>query len=71
MCVTDCRSTCGLVAMTSASHAEGRQLDPGQVYFVVLTDARAVVELQHTGHELEVTISTQTSNPVILHQLPL
>ena len=26
------RSTCGLVAMTSASHAEGRQLDPGQVY---------------------------------------
>ena len=28
------RSTCGLVAMTSASHAEGRQLDPGQGYFV-------------------------------------
>ena len=25
--------TCGLVAMTSASHAEGRQFDPGQVYF--------------------------------------
>jgi hypothetical protein len=24
-------STCGLVAMTSASHAEGRQFDPGQV----------------------------------------
>ena len=24
-------STCGLVAMTSASHAEGRQSDPGQV----------------------------------------
>ena len=23
-------STCGLVAMTSASHAEGRQFDPGQ-----------------------------------------
>ena len=23
--------TCGLVAMTSASHAEGRQLEPGQV----------------------------------------
>ena len=22
----------GLVAMTSASHAEGRQFDPGQVY---------------------------------------
>ena len=28
-----CQSTCGLVAMTSASHAEGRQFDPGQVYF--------------------------------------
>jgi hypothetical protein len=24
--------TCGLVAMTSAPHAEGRQFDPGQVY---------------------------------------
>ena len=28
----DARSTCGLVAMTSASHAEGRQFDPGQVF---------------------------------------
>ena len=27
----DAQSTCGLVAMTSAPHAEGRQLDPGQV----------------------------------------
>ena len=27
-----CQGTCGLVAMTSASHAEGRQFDPGQVY---------------------------------------
>ena len=26
------RSTCGLVAMTLASHAEDRQFDPGQVY---------------------------------------
>ena len=26
------QSTCGLVAMTSASRAEGRQFDPGQVY---------------------------------------
>ena len=26
------QSTHGLVAMTSASHAEGRQFDPGQVY---------------------------------------
>ena len=28
----NCHSTCGLVAMTSAQHAEGRQFDPGQVY---------------------------------------
>ena len=28
--------TCGLVAMTSASHAEGRQFDPGQVYILLL-----------------------------------
>ena len=28
----DQHGTCGLVAMTSASHAEGRQFDPGQVY---------------------------------------
>ena len=27
------QGTCGLVAMTSASRAEGRQFDPGQVYF--------------------------------------
>ena len=26
------QGTCGLVAMTSASHAEGHQFDPGQVY---------------------------------------
>jgi hypothetical protein len=31
VCVFVCTSTCGLVAMTSASHAEGRQFDPGQV----------------------------------------
>jgi hypothetical protein len=29
--------TCGLVAMTSAPHAEGRQFDPGQVYFYIST----------------------------------
>ena len=29
------RRTCGLVAMTSASHDEGRQFDPGQVYLLV------------------------------------
>ena len=26
------QSTCGLAAMTSTPHAEGRQFDPGQVY---------------------------------------
>ena len=33
--------TSGLVAMTSASHAEGRQFDPGLVYIslLVLQDA--------------------------------
>ena len=31
--------TCGLVAMTSASHAEGRQFDPGQVYLPRLRGA--------------------------------
>ena len=35
-------STCGLVAMTSASHAEGRQFDPGQVYLCAV--AAALVE---------------------------
>ena len=28
-------STCGLVAMTSPSHGEGRQFDPGQVYICI------------------------------------
>jgi hypothetical protein len=32
----DEHSTCGLVAMTSASHAEGRQFDPGQVYLLFM-----------------------------------
>ncbi len=29
---TNMASTSGLVAMTSASHAEGRQFNPGEVY---------------------------------------
>ena len=32
-CFSEAVSTSGLVAMTSASHAEGRQFDPGQAYF--------------------------------------
>ena len=43
------RSTCGLVAMTSASHAEGRQFDPGQVYVVAsslsMSDPDRCIEL--------------------------
>ena len=30
--ILQCTRNCGLVAMTSASHAGGRQFDPGQVY---------------------------------------
>ena len=33
--IFDVNGTSGLVAMTSASHAEGRQFDPGQVYIVL------------------------------------
>ena len=32
------KSSCGLVAMTSASHAEGRQFDPGQVYVAAVSN---------------------------------
>ena len=48
-------STCGLVAMTSASHAEGRQFDPGQVYD--LSD-----HMMGIGHKHDVST---------LHNLPL
>ena len=34
-------STCGLVAMTSAQHAEGRPFDPGQVYDAVIGGSSA------------------------------
>ena len=39
-----CIRTCGLVAMTSASHAEGRQFDPGQVYFCIRALHRNVAQ---------------------------
>ena len=38
LCPALLNSTCGLVAMTSASHAAGRQPDPGQVYVEVILD---------------------------------
>ena len=45
------QGTCGLVAITSASDAEGRQFDPGQVYCLgpVLVDraAHAAARLQY------------------------
>ena len=31
-CFSEALGTCGRAAMATASHAEGRQLDPGQVY---------------------------------------
>ena len=34
------QGTCGLVAMTSASHAEGRHFDPGQVYFAAAQSSK-------------------------------
>ena len=37
--------TCGLVAMTSASHAEGRQFDPGQLYFSYTSSAHQFTAL--------------------------
>ena len=33
---TPCASTCGLVAMTSAQHAEGHRFNPDQVYVLTL-----------------------------------
>ena len=33
--------------MTSASHAEGRQFDPGQVYFLELEGAGAIARASH------------------------
>ena len=48
-------STCGLVAMTSAPHAECRQFDPGQVYFSegLQDDRRAGRKV--TLHTLQIT----------------
>ena len=43
--------TCGLVAMTSAPHAEGRQLDPGQVYHF----ARAHLQLMKGSSSIPVS----------------
>ena len=34
--------------MTSASHAEGRQFDPGQVYFLELEEAGATAGARHS-----------------------
>ena len=47
-------STCGLVAMTSASHAEGRQFDPGQVFFIFSFFSKSHVsdELDAKKHHL-------------------
>ena len=35
--------TCGLVAMTSASHTEGRHFDPGQVYHLAISRTQTLI----------------------------
>ena len=44
-------STCGLVAMTSAPHAEGRQFDPGQVYFWVANNNETLFDVAFSSAE--------------------
>ena len=56
-------STCGLVAMTSASHAEGRQLDPGQVYALMKRDERNVNVTGNTDTVRE----KDTTNSICMH----
>ena len=46
--------TCGLVAMTSAPHAEGRQFDPGQVYFSFY--CRSIMAFAIKTHEVPTSI---------------
>ena len=53
ICKQEIRCTRGLVAMTSAQHAEGRQFDPGRVYLAALrngckVNAEAQILLQAT-----------------------
>ena len=38
-----CRRTCSLLAMTSASHTEGRQFDPGQVYHLATSRTQTLI----------------------------
>jgi hypothetical protein len=52
-------STCGLVAMTSASHAEGRQFDPGQVYLCSHTSHSGTIS---TPHELKAKESVESED---------
>ena len=60
-----CRSTCGLVAMTSASHAEGRQFDPGQVYLRTLIPASLPPPAgrRHCGHVIACAPRSQACEP--------
>ena len=58
------RSTCGLVAMTSASHAEGRQFDPGQVYSmkqILRYDTRCSFALEIIRHRTQLIHHEQAS----------
>ena len=55
--------TCGLVAMTSAQHAEGRQFDPGQVYLTRMFDTPPIhVEPLKEGRARQYNRTQETSN---------
>ena len=59
------QSTHGLVAMTSASHAEGRQFDPGWVYVIptscktlcVLTTSTTLTQMAFVGSTIEPSLN--------------
>ena len=40
-------SNCGLAAMTSDQHAEDRQVDPNQVYFLARLNRKSIYEETH------------------------
>ena len=58
------RSTCGLAAMTSASHAEGRQLDPGQVYIIPGCHSRAFRMQDKDNHSALASLMRSRLPPV-------
>ena len=64
----DCHGTHGLVAMTSAYHAEGRQFDPGWVYLdfcqiLYFPEAVLICEIKKLQY------ATQASQRIIVKEL--